>query len=58
MDPERKQKVTRAAEDLLQAIRELARAEADQSFRRTLLAKSAPQRFLRAIDAFAEAIGS
>ncbi len=58
MDAHRKQRVERAAQDLLQAIRELARAKADEEFKRTLLARSAPQRFLKAIDAFAEAIAS
>jgi hypothetical protein len=58
MDAERRQKVARAAADLLRAIRELKGTEQDPEARRTLLAKSAPQRFLRAIDAFADAIGS
>ena len=57
MDAERKEKVARATEDLLQAVRELSRAKDDKRYQRTLLARSAPQRFLRAIDAFADAIG-
>jgi hypothetical protein len=59
MNAERKQTVARATEDLLLAIRELARAEADKNFNRTSAKRSAPQRkrFLLAIDAFAEAIG-
>jgi hypothetical protein len=58
MDPERKQKLARATADLLQAVRELSRAKAEKEAATNLLAKSAPQRFLRAIEAFAEVIGS
>jgi hypothetical protein len=57
MDARRKQRVARATEELLQAVRELDKT---RPFRcqRTLLVESPPQKFLRAISAFAEAIGS
>ncbi|HUS66125.1 MAG TPA: hypothetical protein VMZ28_16345 [Kofleriaceae bacterium] len=58
MDAEHKDKVKRATDDLLRAIRELNRARADKKRQRTLLAETAPQRFLQAIEAFAEAIGT
>jgi hypothetical protein len=58
MDADRRQRVARATEDLLEAIRELARVKKDKRFQQTLLAKAAPERFLKAIDAFAEAIGT
>jgi hypothetical protein len=55
MDTERREKVARATQDLLAAVRELQRAKNRDA--PSLLAKSAPQRFLKAIEAFAGAIG-
>ncbi len=55
MDAERREKVARATEDLLAAVRELSSAKTRKA--PTLLAKTAPQRFLKAIEAFAVAIG-
>jgi hypothetical protein len=53
MDTERREKVARATQDLLAAVRELQQTRGKPS----LLAKTAPQRFLKAIEAFAVAIG-
>jgi hypothetical protein len=58
MDANQKKKVQRAADDLLAAIRELHRARAMNKRQRTLLAENGPSRFLKAIEAFADAIGT
>jgi hypothetical protein len=65
MDAQRKQRVARATADLLEAVREMSRIEAerkseriaDRKAQRSLLRKAAPQRFLQAVAAFADAIG-
>ena len=59
MDAERKQKLARATADLLEAVRDLSRARvARRDRQRTLLVESPPERFKRAIDAFAAALAS
>ncbi len=57
MDAQRKQRVARATAELLQAVRDLDRTRPFRN-QRTLLVESPPQKFLRAISAFADAIGS
>jgi hypothetical protein len=52
---DRKEKVARAAQNLIDAVRELKRLEKNQ---RTLAEKAARDRFKQAIGDFAEAIGS
>jgi len=49
--------VARATAELLEAIRELKRTKVDRG-QRLLPVEDAPRKFLRAVDAFAEAIGS
>jgi len=58
MDAQRKQRVARATADLLEAVREMAKVEKDRKAQRSLLRKAAPQRFLQAVAAFADAIGT
>jgi hypothetical protein len=52
---DRKEKVARAAQNLIDAVRALKRLEKNQ---RTLAEKAARDRFKQAIGDFAEAIGS
>ena len=55
METDRKEKIARAAQNLIDAVRELKRLEKNQ---RTLNEQAARDRFKQAIGAFADAIGS